>query len=290
MRGSILAFIAAIAVGAGVVAVSVAHTTAGNRAVARTQSRRLLHRAVLPADAAVAASDPSVGGRLGFAPFVGAGAAVVDRHRFWHVPGDPQTVADWFRAHPPAGSSQNMAAGTGDSNGFVSTSLGFSFRPIGGVLASRTLAVTVAAARGGGSAVRVDGEAVWLVERPRAERVPAGVTFVAVTGHSLDTHTGKTTTDSPIDVTRAGKVHRIVRLINRLELAQPGVEACPADLGPDVQIRFFAQQGGPVVAEADAEGSGCGFVSFMLRGHSEHALTGGPGLIVHLDKLLGTTL
>jgi hypothetical protein len=50
------------------------------------------------------------------------------------------------------------------------------------VLSQRVLGVTVASLPGGVSAVRADGEAVWLTPRPSWERIPTGVTRVVFSG------------------------------------------------------------------------------------------------------------
>jgi len=150
--------------------------------------------------------------------------------------------------------------------------------------------VSVTAARGGGTALRVDAQVVWIVPRPSTEAVPRGVRFVTATGRSVDILTGRVTTTGPVDVTEPGKVARIVSLVNELPLAQPGPIACPLDTGAGAVLKFYDRQGGPVVAQADAGESGCGLISFWLRGKVEPPLSGGPGLIEHLNRLLGTHL
>jgi hypothetical protein len=57
-----------------------------------------------------------------------------------------------------------------------------------------------------------------------------------------------------------------------------------------VSVVARAEQGGPALADVNAEGSGCGTASFTLGGRSEPALIGGPGLITRLHALLGTKL
>jgi hypothetical protein len=57
-----------------------------------------------------------------------------------------------------------------------------------------------------------------------------------------------------------------------------------------VSVVARAEQGGPVLADVTADGSGCGTVRFTLRSKSEPALIGGPGLITRLHALLGTKL
>jgi hypothetical protein len=230
-----------------------------------------------------------VGRRLGQANEAPASTALVDRHSFWRVPGDPAAVIAWLQAHPPA---RSQLAGTSSSGGrgYEIEGLAFSVPPVRNVILSRTLVFSVTNARHGESAVRADAEVVWVKPRPRAERVPAGVTLITLTDTRLDVHTGKSTTSAPIVVTAAAKVERIAELVDGLGVDQLGIVPCPADFGPNVDIKFYGRQGGPVLAEANADGSGCGTVSFTLNGKTEPTLTGGPGLIQHLNGLLGISL
>jgi hypothetical protein len=263
-------------------------TAASNRRAARTDARRLLSMVSLPAGAVGARSDPAVHGLLNSASESMAGTALVDRHRFWRVSGDPSTVLSWVQAHRPRGSTttgtSSSSGPTGDSEGVA-----FSFPANAKVILSELLVVSVARARGGGTAVRADAQVAWVRPRLSTERVPAGVSVITVTDTRLNPHTGKSSTSTPIVVTDAGNVQRITALVDALPLDQLGLVPCPVDFGPDLDIKFYAQQGGPVLAEAVADGSGCGIVSFSVGGKSEPALTGGPGLIQQLEKLLGTT-
>lgn len=274
---------------AGASAALAFRTAVANRQAARVDARHLLSSVRLPAGATLSRGDPSVGRRLGQANEAPASTALVDRHRFWRVSGDPAAVIAWLQAHPPA-RSQLTGTSSSRGRGYEIEGLAFSVPSVPNVILLRTLVFSVTAARHGGSAVRADAEIVWVKPRPRAERVPAGVHVVTVTDTRIDIHTGKSTTSAPIVVTAATKVDRIAQLVNGLAIDQLGLVPCPADFGPNVAVKFYAAPGGPVLAQADADGSGCGTVSFTLNGKTEPTLIGGPGLIQHLDVLLGTTL
>ena len=78
-------------------------------------------------------------------------------------------------------------------------------------------------------------------------------------------------------VTAATKVDRIAQLVDGLAVDQLGLVPCPADFGPNVDVKFYGQQGGPVLAEANADGSGCGTVSFTLNGKASRRSPAGRG-------------
>lgn len=263
---AIVAIVAAVAAG---VALATEPTSRGQ---ATADAHKVMAALQLPAGASETGSDPS-GGLLKQAihPVT---PNLVDLHSFWTVPGDPDNVYQWVRHHPPAG-SKLTAHGVGLQNGIWQDGwAAFSFQGDFAGAPSQSLVLDVAAARGGGAAVRADAEVVWLLLRPRWERVPPGVWVVTVAQH------GRTAR-----VTDAGRVGRIVALVNRLPAAQPGVRSCPVDVGPTVRLSFFAAPASRPVAVATAGGSGCGLVAFTLRGHSAPPLTDGPHLIGSLRAL-----
>jgi hypothetical protein len=88
---------------------------------------------------------------------------VMDDHAFWRVPGAPSSVRRWIRKHPPRHVKTILIA-QGPSYSFVA----FTYSDQQGVT-NRVLQLTVAAAKGGGSAVRADGLAAW---EPRKGQSP----------------------------------------------------------------------------------------------------------------------
>jgi hypothetical protein len=257
-----------------------------NKRAAHRDVRRLMGRLVLPPGATVASRDPGEGVGLATAESEPATSTLVDVHRFWRVPGAPSAALAWFQAHVPAGSSLGTS-GTSSGPGYVVNVLGFDFPAVTGVLESRELAVSITAARGGGTAVRADAEDVWYLPRPSSERVPAGVQLIDVNVTRLNPSNGSRST-STMTVSTAAAVKKVVSLVNALPRAQPGAFSCPVDFGPDVTLKFLSAPGTAPLAVATAQGSGCGTVTFTLAGKSEPPLSGGT-LVRQLEKLLGFT-
>jgi hypothetical protein len=164
----------------------------------------------------------------------------------------------------------------------------FSFPWISGVVATRTLTLSVAALRGGGTGILVDAEETWIVTRPAGERVPAGVHEVGVTSARPG--------EAPIltrTVTSPAKVRRIISLIDAMQVLQPGFYGCPAlPVGaPVVTFDFRAAAGTPVLATAsltdyDFPSGPCNAVSFNIGGRPQKPLVGG-NFLSQVQRLLG---
>jgi hypothetical protein len=284
---TIMAVVGVLATGAGAVAsgqpnLHVPARAAANKRFAQRDVHKLITLVVLPSGAMLARRDPATDGALPEPAFEAATPALVDLHRFYLIAGEqPSAVLAWFQGHVPAGSSRSMS-GSGSGPGYSFSALEYSFRSISRALVSRDISVSVAAARGGGTAIRIDAQDIWWVPRPRSERVPAGVQLIDVTVQRLNP-----TSTTSLTVTDAAKVRRIVSLVNALPPAQPGAFSCPADFGPDVALSFRASASATPLARAVAQGSGCGGVSFTLHGRSEPGLSDGYELVSQLEKLLG---
>jgi hypothetical protein len=241
---------------------------------------------MLPPGAMGSAANPAPGSTLDGPALATATPARVDVHAFWRVPGAPTEVIDWVEAHPPVGSTGVLGTGVSARHGVpYAWSVAFAFPPVPNVLLSRTVAIVATAARGGGTGLRADGEVVWSVLRPRWEEIPAGVRLVSITDRRVGGRVSSGRT-----VTGRRKVDRIVALINGLPRLQPGFRSCPADRGPLVDLTFRASAGAPPAVVASADGGGCGVVTFRIRGRMAPALSGGPGVVKALDRLLGERL
>jgi hypothetical protein len=278
-RAALLSALAAVLLTAHAVMASAG--TTGNQRAAQDAAQSMLGALQLPTGAVPSATDPSRSGRLRSRSNYPMTPALVDLHKFWRIPGSPHAVLGWVQAHPPAGMQGNMSGSSAGPRGLITSWYGFGSTPTTG-LSSRELVVTVASATGGGTAVRADAQAVWILARPASEVVPVGVTRVTIRvrrpGHRVST---------PITLSAPSKVKRVAKLVNELPRFQPGAVACPADIGPLVELDFRRASGVPPVAIAIADGSGCGLVQFTLRGRHEPALAAGPGLIRELTALLG---
>jgi hypothetical protein len=147
---------------------------ASNRAAARLAAMRLLADVWLPTGATQVSGDPGASGWLRYS--VGGAPAtpdLFDFHRFWRLAGDPQTVIGWIEAHRPRGAKIFTIGTAGQYGKTVMWSVTFAFPVVPGRIAEEGLGVGVTAARGGGTALRADGVAVWLIPRPAGEVVPS---------------------------------------------------------------------------------------------------------------------
>lgn len=111
---------------------------------------------------------------------------LIDRHWFWRVPDPPAALVGWLRRHPPAG-TRLSTWGSGGDRGVASLRMrGYSYRTLPQGIYEAELDFAIAAAKGGGSAVRVDSFAAGLVPRPAWEHVPASVAKVAISVRRYD--------------------------------------------------------------------------------------------------------
>jgi hypothetical protein len=171
-------------------------------------------------------------------------------------PGRGADVLAYVTRHRPANAKRYTWASGNVAAGFASAS--FTLPAIARVLSERVLAVTVVQLSANTTAVRTDGEALWLTVRPAWEMIPAGVRSVTFTASGA-TYSGTPGPPSkPVTLT-GGRARRLVDFINGLELTQPGTSSCPESFDTSVHLRF-ADSTGAIVARAVEEPSGCAFV------------------------------
>jgi hypothetical protein len=262
-----------------------AQSRAADRGLAHRDAQRILRSLRLPPGAVKVVADPSSPRLLGAPPSTPLIPKLVDVHGFWRVPGNLSDVLAWVKAHAPPGSHPGMsgesASGPRSGPATISTAwVGFGFPVIPGARGYRELIVTVARARGGGTALRADAQSAPLARRSPTERIPVGVTAIQISERSVSG-----STRPPFNVTDGAKVRQIVELVDALPLGPSGSIACPADMGPYVTLTFMTA--GHAVATAVADGSGCGFVGLSIHGTHQPALAGGANLISRLSSLLG---
>jgi hypothetical protein len=191
--------------------------------------------------------------------------------RWWRVPGRPQGVLAWIRAHLPSGFAPTVT-GTG-SGSWTNV---FALPAVPGVLTEREL-VVLAVANHGETAIRVDAQVVWLPARPAAERIPAGVTRITVTPvFGFNRNPRAKRLDHAFTVTDPAKMARIVALVNGLTRFPDGTFSCPADFGGQMRLTFFTRPGRPAAARLIAEYAGCGIVSVRIGGRDMPALSEYP--------------
>jgi hypothetical protein len=151
---------------------------------------------------------------------------------------------------------------------------------------SRQLSVEVTQATGGGTAVRADGQAVWILARPSWERIPADVralTVIARVG---------TASSVPVTVTASVMLGRIERLIDRSPVEQPAILSCPAESGTPVEesLAFRTAPDGPQVASVTDYPGGCGDIGVSIGGRTGDSLEESYQLEALLAQLGATAL
>ncbi|HEY2160861.1 MAG TPA: hypothetical protein VGH24_06100 [Solirubrobacteraceae bacterium] len=278
-RWTVALVVIALGLGAAIAVANVPSNPRAGRAVAQ----RILAKLRLPPGAQLSPSDPS-GTKLAKPGLDPLTPDLVDLHQFWRVPGDVQSVFDWIESHRPAGSAGQEGGGTGNSGGIVSEYAGYSFlTPRWGGAPAETLLYTGVPARGGGTAVRVDAQVVWLLKRAASERIPGGVRTITVTERRS---TGSPS--GPWTVTDRVRIRDAVAIVNRLPAAQPGPVACPNDSGPWVTLVFSTPR--KRLSTAYVDGGGCLGVNLWIGGRREHALQGNANLLDQLSSALGISL
>ena len=198
---------------------------------------------------------------------------LVDNVSWWVVPGAPQPVLAWEKAHlSDRFSSSGTATGTGPGATFWSDE--FSLPAIPAVLDSRELIVT-AVSDGDRTAIRADAQVTWQPARPAGERVPAAVKAVTIS-MDIGTNQGGRKPPIPVTITDQARVHALLALVNDLPPFPPGEYSCPADFGATLTLTFLAAPGTPALAVATADLAGCDGVSLTIGGRPQPALAG-PG-------------
>jgi hypothetical protein len=288
--GAVSVALAIVAVASGEISVS------SNGAAAVAAAPRLLAEYTPPAGAVSAAADPDPAALAKVIALFNTPNRVAV-HAFWTAPVPAATVLADMSADPPAGT--RFEFGSGGGTGGVGT-LGYSAGPVTRVLTDRDIVITVAPLSATTSAIRADGEAVWITPRAASEVIPAGVRTVSVTGDSGLPEPHHPTTVRRFSVTAPVQVASTEHVIDALPVAQPsrGAEACGSDNGSSIVLRFRARSGA-ALAVATVATSGCGGVSLRLSGRRADDLSEGfPGsglpanysLLGALSRALGNRL
>ncbi len=253
-------------------------TSAANQRVAQEFAGRKLANVRLPSGAMATVTDPSVGHVLGSAATRPGIERLIDRHRFWLVPGAPTAVLVWLRHHPPAGTQPDGSGSAGNRFGTYEWFQSFAYRNVPAALYEAALSVSVAGAPGGRTAVRADSFAAGMVPRPGWERVPSGVSSINVAVQQSDGRGSY-----PVaTITQPALVTRVVTAFDSFPIVQPGnVFSCPVILASSPELHFqFLSPAGAQLANAAEEA--CGGVAFSVGDRSGPALE--PG--VDLTQLL----
>lgn len=202
------------------------------------------------------------------------------------------SVYAWVLNHRPSGSTRSATGSYAKGGQTLDQAVEFSFPPVPGVLSLRSLVVNVVSLPDGSAAVRVDGAAVWLVPRPKGERVPRAARVLTVTRGAFPGW------PPPLSAAFSGhkQVRAVARILDRLQIVQPGgFIACPAILAaPRITFTFRARLGGPPLARASMLANGpegpCSPISFSVRGRHEPPLLAEPSFLRTAGHILGTAL
>ena len=244
-------------------------TFADNQRVASAFAQHRLSAVRLPPGAVRTATDPAAGGVLAKPQSRPGVGHLIDQHRSWRVAGTPAALIGWLRRHPPTGTRLSSWGSSGRRGVPYVWTRGYSYRRLPRGIYEAELDVAIAAADGGGSAVRVDSFAAGLVPRPGWERVPPTVRTVAI---SLRRYDGKRSY-SVASVTDPVLVRRLARTFDGFQIVQPGTFfSCPLITGatPLLRFRFLSATGAEL---ADATESGCVGLSFAVGTRSGPALS-----------------
>ncbi|HTU30752.1 MAG TPA: DUF4232 domain-containing protein [Solirubrobacteraceae bacterium] len=244
-------------------------SSATNRAAARRWGSRLISELQLPAGAERAAGKPAgVGTSLDSPGFSLTSPQLVDDTSWWTIDEPSSTVVAFVRAHLPH-ARRIVGSGVGSESGRVTDAF-WSYAPPPG-LSQLTAAVQTDALAGGRTAVRLDGEATWLVPRPAWDRIPGSVRSVTYTARATVAGLGggrpsQGRRSAPRTLGRRD-ARRLAAAIDRLQRIQPGVVySCPVDaVEPRITLRFRGAGGDPLAVAVDRP-SGCASLSLSVRG------------------------
>ena len=253
----------------------------------------LLDRLVLPAGAQISRSEPAGGGSILTRPAQGtASGDLVDLHRWWVVPEQPEAVNEFHPVTHPAESHLDLHGTSGFAGAITSWVVGYQWEAEPDVLASRSLLVEVVALPGGQSGVRADAQDIWLAPSPPADFVPASARLleVEVTISGQEPVLAKRTADSQT-------VAAVRAMIDRMPLNPGGVcYGKPGGRGAQATFTFRAARGDPplavasVTADVEAEEGPCQALTLSLSARRRTVrLEWGP-FIREVQSLLGVQI
>jgi hypothetical protein len=214
----------------------------------------------------------------------------VDEHAWWLVALAPAEALAYLCGHLPPGTATASYGGGLKGPGMPENEVdAFAVSGIPG-----TLVIQLVRLPNGSTALRADGQVVWITPRPTSEKIPSGARMLRITVH--DRHDRPSESESeplallerlPWMVTSVGRIEAIVALLNKLDVIQPGLRLCPFGRGGDVELTFYASPDSAPLAAADIATEGCGGVSLMLGGVPQPGLEGGSGVVSQIGEVLG---
>jgi hypothetical protein len=209
---------------------------------------------------------------------------LVQMHSYFLSPQPREAVVAWLRSHPPVSTGMRESGSLGIGKKTVVKYLGFEYPEERGRVRERQISFAVAARPGGGSAFRIDSQAVWITPRTAAGTIPAGARLIDVKVWKL----GKLRRSKVIS--DPAEVRSIADLIDGFEVTQPGTYSCP-ELGTvekRLDLTFRHRRRGPVLAEVEQEvPPGCGrALKLTIHAHKPQYLEEGGLLLERLRPIL----
>jgi hypothetical protein len=260
-------------------------SSAVNRASAQAEAMRLLALVRLPAGVRASAVEPAADQHVLREPtYDEATPNLVDAHAWWTTSSSPAAVLAYVRAHLPHGVVGEGSSASGGPPGTVlASSESFVLSGIPGTLAERVIGITFAALADGETAIRTDGEAVWITPRPAWERIPAGVERATFTASGASGN-GVLGPPSASRTLTGAALHKLVSAINQAEVVQPGVRGCPLGITESVSLQFFNATG-RMLARATENPTGCASVSVAIGSRSGPPLDDYPSVTDELIRV-----
>jgi hypothetical protein len=245
-----------------------------HRSSALAESERLVHLVKVPSSATAASTAPVPA--LRHPAEQPGGSYLLDTPAWWKVPTSMAATLSWFRAHPPGGL---VASGSGSGHGLGGANAFLSYRDrTNGAYNSATLVVEVVPAGSDGSAVRADGQVLWVPPRSDAELAPRLASRV-----SLLAYRGATTNVLAQRTVTGAAATKLARLIDALSRDNRDVHGCAMDTGFRIDVTFHVSSGSLVFTQWPA----CDQVDVTSNGHIEPDLIDSPALGRALRAYLG---
>lgn len=210
---------------------------------------------------------------------------VVQMHSYFLSPQPREAVVAWIRAHPPVSTGARESGSFGIGKRTVVKYLGFESPEVRGKVRERRTLFAVAARPAGGSALRVDTQAVWFTPRAAAGTIPAGARII-----DLKVWRRGEVRRSEV-ISDPAEVRSIAMLVDGFEVTQPGTYSCP-ELGAvkeRLDLTFRHARRRPALAEVEQEvPTGCGRpLKLTIHGREPEYLEEGWLLLKRLRPLLG---
>jgi hypothetical protein len=231
---------------------------------------------------------------------------LIDRHAWWVVPGQPIEVLEWFQNNPPANSSVGASGSEGTGGGqeegrggdaemipeipvsgwepsATSWFLGFEWPTLEESVDDRAIQITATTRRMGDTALRIDGQAVWISPHSPCERIPEAARVLEAEWYKPGHRRLSATTEDP------RFVRKLATLMDRLPVGQPGVYTgvFQSNYPPTVTVRFLSSRGTTLAEGIQTlpHGGGCGCMRLSIRGKQEPSLEN-TGVVIRRLKAL----